>query len=245
MRKNFLSALTFFMSCTMAVPAVNTDNDEKKNKPANAGWFRAEGRKTDVKFVRVLFAAEGSENEGESNDITQLVFDSTDPQGNAVKVYRFQVTAKNTGYDELQTTKDGDYKLKQVKQGIKLHIEVPLENGTPQFDKAYVGNLAYNFGTRETRHILTPEAVSGIKLKISRLELPEFGAGSKPGDKGIVYNDGYIKFKLSAEAKHIGSEQWSPFDISINAPISITHIRGRERADRAVSIDNGIVLKNK
>lgn len=210
----------------------------------DVGYFEAEGKKYTTKFVRVLYAGEGSEEEGKGDSVQQLIFDSKDPQGKPVKVYRFQIVAKNTGYDELQTTQDKDYKLKSVENGVKLHIEVPVENGRLQLDKAYVGNLAYNFGTRETRHILTAENVSDIDLDLQRLELPVFGKEHKPGDKGIIYNAGYIQLKLSSKARHISSDAVSDFNAVIDGPVSITHVRGQERADRAVMIDEGIVKKN-
>ncbi len=210
----------------------------------DVGYFEAEGQKHTTKFVRVLYAGEGSEEEGKGDSVQQLIFDSKDPKGNNVRVYRFQIVAKNTGYDELQTAQDKDYKLKSVENGVKLHIEVPVENGKLLLDKAYVGNLAYNFGTRETRHILTAENVSDIDLDLQQLELPVFGKKHKPGDKGIIYNTGYIRLKLASKAKHIASDQVSDFNAVIDGPVSITHVRGKERADRAVMIDEGIVKKN-
>lgn len=210
----------------------------------NAGFFEAEGQKIDTRFVRVLFAGEGSEDEGGSNDLSQLVFDSKDPKGKAVKVVRFQILTKNTGYDEVQTSKEQDFKLKEVQNGVKLHIEVPVENGQIQLSKAYVGSLAYNFGTRETRNLLKATDVSDIKLNLKRLDLPKFTANHKPGDKGIIYNDGYVSLTLSSKAKHINSETVSPFNVNIDGVISITHIRGKERSDRAVTIDPALVAKN-
>lgn len=211
----------------------------------HVGTFEAEGKKIDVKFVRVLYAAEGSEREGEGNSVEQLVFDSKDPQGNDVQVYRYQIVAKNTGYDELQTDQEeGDYKLKSVAEGVKLHIEVPLQNGKPQFDKAYIGNLAYNFGTRETRHNLSKETVSNIDFNIKRFELPTFGSNHKPGDKGIIYNEGYIEFTMTSKAKYIGSDQIGDFNINVKGPISITHVRGKERQNNAVAISEEIVENN-
>ncbi len=208
------------------------------------GGFEAEGKTFDTRFVRVLYAAEGSEKEGEGNSVKQLVFDSKDPQGNPVKVYRFQIVTKNTGYDEVQTTKEEDFKLKKVENGAKIHIEVPIENGKAVLEKAYIGNLAYNFGTRETRNILTPENVKDIDFKLTRLDLPVYGADRKPGDKGIIYNEGFISFTLTSKAKHISSEAVSDFKVKVNGPISITHIRGKERANLAVNIEEGIVKKN-
>lgn len=208
------------------------------------GTFEAEGKKIDVKFVRVLYAAEGSEREGEGNSVEQLIFDSKDPKGNAVKVYRYQIVAKNTGYDEVQTDQSEDYKLKSVAEGVKLHIEVPLVNGVPQFDKAYIGNLAYNFGTRETRHNLTAETISDIDFNIKRFELPQFGANHKPGDNGIIYNEGFIEFTMTSKAHYIGSDRIGDFNISVKGPISITHVRGKERQNNAVSIDSGVVDQN-
>lgn len=245
--KKVLSILALASVCSAVSFALPSGESVSVSERANkefAGSFEAEGKKHNVKFVRVLYAAEGSERADGSNDVTQLVFDSTDPQGNAVKVKRFQITAKNTGYDELQTTSDGDFKMKSVEQGVKIHIEVPVVNGELQLDKAYVGNLAYNFGTRETRNMLTAETVSDIQLKLTRLELPAFGADSKPGDKGLVYNAGYIQLELSSKAKHIDSDQIAAFTVSIDSPISVTHIRGKERSDRAVMIDTGVVSKN-
>lgn len=209
-----------------------------------AGRFEAEGKSFDTKFVRVLYAAEGSEKEGEGNSVKQLIFDSKDPKGNAVKVYRFQIVTKNTGYDEVQTTKEEDFKLKKVENGAKIHIEVPVENGKAVLEKAYIGNLAYNFGTRETRNILTPENVKDIDFKLTRLDLPVYRADKKPGDKGIIYNEGFVSFTLTSKAKHISSEAVSDFKVKVNAPISITHIRGKERANLAVNIEEGIVKKN-
>lgn len=210
----------------------------------DVGYFEAEGKKYSTKFVRVLYSGEGSEEEGKGDSVQQLLFDSKDPEGNAVKVYRFQVVAKNTGYTELQTSQDKDYKLKSVENGIKLHLEIPVEKGKLLLDKAYVGNLAYNFGTRETRHILTAENVSDIEFDLLRLELPVFGNDHKPGDKGIIYNSGYIHLKLRSKARQIASDKISNFNAVIDGPISITHVRGKERAERAVTIDEGIVKKN-
>lgn len=211
----------------------------------NVGWFEAEGKKIEVKFVRVLYAAEGSERPGESDSVEQLVFDSKDPMGNAVKVYRFQITAKNTGYDEVQQDKEEDFKMKSVTEGVKLHVEVPLDaSGNPQFDKAYIGNLAYNFGTRETRHNLSAETVSDLKFKINKIDLPTFGSQHKPGDNGVIYNQGFIDFTLSSKAKQIADDQVVPFNIHISGPITLTHLRGKERQNNAVSIDAGVVAKN-
>lgn len=232
--KNTLVFVAFFVLFLLSGAFITKD----------VGYFVAEGKKVSTKFVRVLYSAEGSEIEGESNDITQTLFDSKDPQGNAVQVYRFQIVAKNTGYDELQKTQDKDFKLKEVENGVKLHIEVPVESGKLLLEKAYIGNLAYNFGTRETRHILKAEDVTDIKFDLKRLELPKFNSSAKPGDKGIIYNDGYISFTFSSKAKHLGSDQISKFIGAVEGPISITHIRGKERADRAVTIEEGIVKKN-
>lgn len=209
------------------------------------GRFTAEGKTVDVRFVRVIFAAEGSEKAGESNDLTPLLFDSVDPSGKAVKVRRFQIVAKNTGYEDLQTSKEEDFKLKQVTEGVKLHIEVPVENGQLLLNKAYVGNLAYNFGTRETRNTLVPEHVNDIHVNFKKLVLPTFAADAKPGDQGIVYHAGEIQLELSAKAKNIASDKVDDFKIAIDGEISITHIRGKERAHLAVNIEPGIVAKNK
>lgn len=245
--------VTLALSLSFGALANTFDFTAKENEPIQAtlqetnsvGSFTAEGKSFDTKFVRVLFAAEGSENEGESNSIEQLKFKSIDPQGNEVEVYRFQILTKNTGYDEVQTSQEEDYKLKSVKEGAKLHIEVPILNGKPQLDKAYVGNLAYNFGTRETRNILTAETASDIVLKINKLELPTFTSANKPGDKGLIYNQGAIDLTLTSKAKHIDSDAVSDFNVKIKGPISVTHIRGKERSDNAVNIDAGVVAKNK
>lgn len=208
------------------------------------GNFQAEGKSHDTRFVRVLYSAEGSETQEGDDSVEQLVYQSKDPKGKEVTVRRFQIVTKNTGYDALQKTKDGDYKLKSVKNGAKIHIEIPVENGQLQLDKAYVGSLAYNFGTRETRNQLVAEEVSDIAFELQTLDLPEFGKDNKPGDKGILYEQGHIKFKLSSKAKHIGSDQVSDFTVWVDGPISITHVRGKERESRAVMIDPEIVKKN-
>lgn len=208
------------------------------------GRFEAEGKGFDTKFVRVLYSAEGSENEDGGDSVEQLVYQGKDPKGNEVRVKRFQIVTKNTGYDELQKSKEGDYKLKSVENGAKIHIEVPIENGQLQLDRAYVGNLAYNFGTRETRNQLKPEDVSDISFELLALDLPKFGPDRKPGDKGIIYDQGYIKFKLGSKTKNIGSDQLSDFTVEVDGPISITHVRGKEREDRAGSINPEIVKKN-
>src|SRR5690554_1369103 len=215
------------------VPSTQTDY---------VGSFEAEGKKINVKFVRVLYAAEGSERPGESASVKQLVFDSKDPRGRDVKVVRFQVTAKNTGYDEVQQDKEEDFKMKSVTEGVKLHIEVPLDrNGNLQLNRAYVGNLAYNFGTRETRHLLTGETVSNIKLDIKQLDLPEFGPAHKPGDYGTIYHAGYIELTLTSKAKYIDSDQVGEFNVHIKSPITLTHVRGAERQNNAVNIDEAVV----
>ncbi len=225
-------------------PSTEVEKSSEK-KAKDVGTFTAEGKTHSTKFVRVLYAAEGSEKEGESNDITPLVYDSTDPKGNAVKVRRFQITAKNTGYDEVQTSQEEDYKLKSVKEGIKLYVEVPVAaDGSLELKKAYVGNAAYNFGTRETRHALTPETSSDFKINIKRLDLPNFNESNKPGDKGLIYNQGFIELSFKAKAKHLASDQISDFTVNIKGPISITHIRGKERQDAAVVINPELVAKN-
>lgn len=208
------------------------------------GSFEAEGKSYDTRFVRVLYSAEGSELEEGGDSVEQLVYQGKDPKGNDVTVHRFQIVTKNTGYDQLQKSQEADYKLKSVENGAKFHIEVPIENGELQLDRAYVGNLAYNFGTRETRNKLVPEDVSDISFELYTLDLPEFGKNNKPGDKGIIYQAGYIKFKLSSKAKHIGSDQISDFNVVVDGPISITHVRGKEREAKAVSIDPEIVKMN-
>lgn len=246
MKKISTMALIFVLIASLGTATAAGTNTPSTETPAeNVGWFEAEGKKIEVKFVRVLYAAEGSERPGESNSVQQLVFDSKDPQGNAVKVLRYQITAKNTGYDEVQQDKEEDFKMKSVTEGVKLHIEVPLDgNGKPQFDKAWVGNLAYNFGTRETRHNLSPATVSDLKLKINKIDLPVFGAAHKPGDNGVIYNQGFIDFTLSSKAKQIADDQIVDFNIHISGPITLTHVRGKERQNNAVSIDEGVVGKN-
>lgn len=210
----------------------------------NVGVFTAEGKSVQVKFVRVLYAAEGSEIEGESNSVKQLLFESQDPQGNAVQALRFQIVAKNTGYDELQTTLDADYKLKSVTEGIKLHVEIPVIDGEMQLNRAYITNMAYNFGTRETRHLVSAEDAENINLKINKLELPAFGAQHKPGDKGIQYDTGFVELLLNAQVKHMEGDQMDDFMVTISSPISITHVRGQERSDRAVTVDPDLIRKN-
>lgn len=244
MKKVSTTALVLIASLGAAT-AAGTNTPTTETPAENVGWFEAEGKKIEVKFVRVLYAAEGSERPGESNSVEQLVFDSKDPQGKAVKVFRYQITAKNTGYDEVQQDKEEDFKMKSVTEGVKLHIEVPLDgNGKPQFDKAWVGNLAYNFGTRETRHNLSPATVSDLKLKINKIDLPVFGADHKPGDNGVIYHQGFIDFTLSSKAKHIDNDDIAAFNIHISGPITLTHVRGKERQGNAVSIDAGVVGKN-
>lgn len=236
---------SFYVKAENPAPIAKTSTAPAAvQKTDYVGSFEAEGRQIDVKFVRVLWAAEGSEREGESNSVEQLIFDSRDPQGNPVKVYRFQITAKNTGYDEVQTSKDEDFKMKSVKEGVKLHVEVPLLHGVPQFDQAYVGNLAYNFGTRETRHILSPETVSDIVFKINKIEIPVFGPSHKPGDNGIIYNQGFIDFTMTSKAKYIDSDRIGDFQIRVKGPITLTHVRGKERQDNAVNINEGVVKQN-
>lgn len=230
----FISAILLLATCTLFA----------QNKEY-AGNFEAEGKYYDTRFVRVIFNAEGSEKEGESNSIEPIVYESKNLQGNTVKVRRFQIVTKNTGYDEIKTAHEEDYKLKKVENGAKIHIEVPLgPNGDLQLYKAYVGNLAYNFGTRESRHQLEPDAVSDIHFDLKTLNLPKFGNDSKPGDKGIIHNQGYVKFDLTCKAKHIDSNQVSEFKVHVDSPISITHIRGKERAGHAVMIDPAIVASN-
>lgn len=215
------------------------------NAETHVGWFEAEGKKVDVRFVRVIWAAEGSEKEGESNSVKQLVFDSKDPQGKAVKVYRYQITAKNTGYEEVQYDKEADYKMKSVTEGVKLHIEVPLNAaGQPEFDKAYLGNVAYNFGTKENSQKLSGATIDQVKFNIHRIELPSFGSEHKPGDKGMIYNEGYLDFTFSSKAKRIADDQFIDFNIHVKGPITLTHVRGKEREANAVSIDPAVVAKN-
>lgn len=215
------------------------------NSSGDVGKFTAEGKTYKTKFVRVLFAAEGSEKEGGSNSIVPLIYDSKDPQGNDVKVRRFQITTKNTGYDEVQTSKEEDYKMKSVEEGAKLHIENPVAaDGSLQLDRAYVGNAAYNFGTRETRQNLSPDNSSDIKINIKKLDLPQFSESNKPGDKGLIYNQGFIDFTFSAKVRHISSDQISDFTVEVKGPISLTHIRGKEREKAATQINPGIVAKN-
>lgn len=217
-------------------------------KEGYSGFFTAEEKKQDLRFVRVLYAAEGSEKEGQSNSVKQLVFDSTDPQGKAVKVYRFQIVVKNTGYDKLQTdinAPGADYKLKKLTEGAKLFIEVPVEGGKMLLDKAYVGNLGYS--TKDSggeRHQLAVDEVSDLRLRVTKLKLPEFGSSAKPGDQGIKYNEGEISLEFLCKAKYQSVDKTGDFSVKINSKISVTHIRGAERADRAVAINPEIVSKN-
>jgi hypothetical protein len=251
----YLDMINLLITVTLGLFAGTSEGTTHKSTVQNAevlsteepkvGQFTAEGKTIEVKFVRVLFAAEGSEKEGESNDLTPLLFDSVDPSGKPVKVRRFQIVAKNTGYDDLQTSKDADFKMKKVTEGVKLHIEVPVEKGQLMLDKAYVGNLAYNFGTKETRNALVADDVNNIQLKFKKLVLPTFPASAKPGDKGIVYHDGEIELELSSKAKNISSDKVDDFKVLIKGEISIAHIRGKERAHLAVNIDPAIVAKNK
>ncbi|WP_166335506.1 hypothetical protein [Sphingobacterium chungjuense] len=241
----FTAATSFAHSEDHDKTPANETTLTSDKKAKDVGTFTAEGKTHSTKFVRVLYAAEGSEIEGQSNDITPLVYESVDPKGNVVKVRRFQITAKNTGYDEVQTDQTQDYKLKTVKEGIKLYIEVPVAaDGTMDLKKAYVGNAAYNFGTHETRHALTPETSSDYKIKIKRLDLPKFDASNKPGDKGLIYNQGFIELSFKAKAKQLASDEISDFTVDIKGPISVTHIRGKERQDAAVVINPELVKKN-
>ncbi|MCL8001102.1 hypothetical protein M8994_23195, partial [Brucella sp. 21LCYQ03] len=145
----------------------------------------------------------------------------------------------------MQTDQSEDYKLKSAKEGIKLYIEVPVAaDGTLDLKKAYVGNAAYNFGTHATRHALTPETSSDFKVKIKRLDLPKFDTSNKPGDKGLIYNQGFIELAFKAKAKHLDSDQISDFTVDIKGPISITHVRGKEREEAAVVINPALVSKN-
>lgn len=254
MKKLNIGLIALIMMLTAKVTLAQTEQPSDSpthnvttldNAETHVGWFQAEGKKVDVRFVRVIWAAEGSEKEGESNSVKQLVFDSKDPQGKAVKVYRYQITAKNTGYDEVQNDKEADYKMKSVTEGVKLHIEVPLNAaGQPEFEKAYLGNVAYNFGTKENSQKLVGATIDNVKLKIHRMELPSFGAEHKPGDKGMIYNEGYIEFTFSSKAKRISDDQFIDFNIHVNGPITLTHVRGKEREANAVSIDPTVVAKN-
>lgn len=245
-RLKFTAILVAWLFSTTYAGAVTNNPTQKESvQQAYAGSFEAEGKKIDVKFVRVIYAAEGSERPGESSSVKQLVFDSKDPRGRDVKVVRFQITAKNTGYDEVQQDKDEDFKMKSVTEGVKLHVEVPLDrHGNLQLNRAYVGNLAYNFGTRETRHLLTGETVSNIKLDIKQLDLPEFGPAHKPGDYGTIYHAGYIELTLTSKAKYIDSDQVGDFNVHIKSPITLTHVRGAERQNNAVNIDEAVVKQN-
>lgn len=254
MKKLSIGLISLCMIVTTNLSSAQTEQSTDSSTPnvvalnhseAHVGWFEAEGKKVDVRFVRVIWAAEGSEKEGESNSMKQLVFDSKDPQGNPVKVYRYQITAKNTGYDEVQNDKEADYKMKSVTEGVKLHIEVPLNAaGQPEFEKAYLGNVAYNFGTKENSQKLTGTTIDQVKFNLHRLELPNFSSEHKPGDKGMIYNKGYIEFTFSSKAKRIADDQFINFNIHVKGPITLTHVRGKEREANAVSIDPVIVSKN-
>lgn len=249
--KNWAFATAITLSLSTAALAVENKEDSLSTalpvtiNDHHVGKFTAEGKTHETKFVRVLFAAEGSEREGESNDISPLVYDSVDPEGNAVKVRRFQITTKNTGYEEVQVSQEEDYKLKSVQEGAKLHVEIPVAaDGSLHLDRAYVGNAAYNFGTRETRQNLSPENASEINIHIKKLDLPTFGADAKPGDKGLIYNQGFIEFTFSSKVKHIASDDISDFTVEVKGPISVTHIRGKEREQNAASISADIVARN-
>lgn len=243
MIKYLVWAITLPFAMWSALQMTTSFVPNNNHKPV--GYFEAEGKKINTRFVRVLYAGEGSEEGTTNNSVNQVVYDSKDPKGKAVKAYRFQVVTKNTGYDEVQTSQEEDYKLKNVTEGAKIHIEVPVENGKLQLNKAYIGNLAYNFGTRETRNILAAHAVDNIKLDLIKLDLPDFGPDSKPGDKGLKYNEGYINLRLRSKAKYIDTDKTGDFNINIDGVISVVHVRGKEREDRAVTIDQQIVAKNK
>lgn len=230
-------------------PGIPSDTSlvPEKVKDGFSGVFSAEGKEIDTKFTRVLYAAEGSETEGESDDVTQLIFDSVDPKGNAVKVKRFQLLTKNTGATTIDELQSDDPKMKQVINGAKLFIEIPVNtNGDLILEKAYVGNLGYTMnGGGDERHQVTAEEVADLVLKIHTLNLPTFDASNKPGDKAIKYGEGTISFEFTGKVKHQNSETRGDFNIKVHSTISVTHIRGAERASRAVAIDPAIVAKNK
>ena len=110
MKKVILSALVigglFAVSCSK-------DDDkpapapEQKGVPTNQEGFSGSyklGNAEEVKthFTRVLYAVESNEKDAAPWNDTQLVYDSKDPQGNNVKVKRFQFVTKNVG-DNIKT----------------------------------------------------------------------------------------------------------------------------------------------
>lgn len=267
MKKVILSALViggiFAVSCSKdddkPAPAP-TPAPEQKNVPTNQEAFSGSyklGNAEEVKthFTRVLYAVESNEKDAAPWNDTQLVYDSKDPQGNNVKVKRFQFVTKNVGdniktIDELKAADEKAGKtMKSLTDGVKIFVEVPIDaSGALQVNKAYVGNLGYKTKTDDKRVELTDPSVQieSIDFTLSRLETPAYKDVQPGNHEGASrYNEGYIKFNLTAKVRPNATAEFQTLVVKVDSPISVTQIRGKNVANRAVAISEAVIAKNR
>ena len=265
MKKVILSALViagiFAVSCSKDddKPAPSPAPEQKgvpTNQEAFSGSYKL-GNAEEVKthFTRVLYAVESNEKDAAPWNDAQIQHDGTDPQGNAVKTKRFQIVTKNVGaeiktIDQLKAADQSAGKtMKSLTDGVKLFVEVPLDaQGKLLVDKAYVGNLGYKKVDDTQRvELKTPnEQIESIKFNLTRLELPVYN-GVQPGNHegASRYNEGYIKFELEASVRPNATVGFQKLVVKVDSPISVTQIRGKDKANKVAVIDPNVVNKNR
>lgn len=242
MKKILLSSFVFGLFLTMTQTSctkgeVNGPDDTHISAPdiksGYAGYFTIGDIRVDTRHIRVLYIAEGTET-GAGDSSLPLLVDAVDVDGNPIKAYRYQITVKNTGFDDVGGT---DPKMKNLKGGgVKLFLDVPVEGGQAQISKALVGNFGYTLDDTEDRTQFAPEQVDNIRFNLETLELPD--VPGKPGDSGIVNNAGRIKFTFSAD-----TEGGNELKIKVDSEISVTHARGSDKLAR-VQTNPEVIKKN-
>ena len=257
MKKVILSALViggiFAVSCSKDddKPAPSPAPEQKgvpTNQEAFSGSYKL-GNAEEVKthFTRVLYAVESNEKDAAPWNDAQLVYDS--------KVKRFQFVTKNVGdnvktIDELKAADEKAGKtMKSLTDGVKIFVEVPIDaSGALQVNKAYVGNLGYKTKTDDKRVELTDPSVriESIDFTLSRLETPAYKDVQPGNHEGASrYNEGYIKFNLTAKVRPNATAEFQTLVVKVDSPISVTQIRGKNVANRAVAISEVVIAKNR
>lgn len=232
------------------------ENRVPTNQESFSGSYKF-GDEAEVKthFTRILVPVESNEKDPAPWNDAQIQHDGTDPQGNAVKTKRFQIVTKNIGAEikTIDQLKANDQSLgktmKTLTDGVKLFVEVPVDaQGKLLLDKAYVGNLGYKKVDDARRvELKNPnEQIESIKFKLTRLELPAYN-GVQPGNhEGAArYYEGYIKFELEASVRPNATVGFQKLVVKVDSPISVTQIRGKDKANKVAVIDPNVVNKNR
>ncbi len=232
------------------------ENRVPTNQESFSGSYKF-GDEAEVKthFTRVLIPVESKENDPAPWNDAQIQHDGTDPQGNAVKTKRFQIVTKNIGaeiktIDQLKANDQAAGKtMKTLTDGVKLFVEVPVDaQGKLLLDKAYVGNLGYKKVADAQRvELKTPnEQIESIKFNLTKLELPVYKDVQPGNHEGASrYYEGYIKFELEASVRPSATVGFQKLVVKVDSPISVTQIRGKDKANKVAVIDPNVVNKNR